>query len=404
LNTERDMPTTKRDYYEVLEVAKGASPDEIKKAYRQAALKHHPDKNPGNKEAEARFKECAEAYEVLSDPQKRAQYDHHGHEGLRGQPMHDFSHMDVHSIEDLFAAFFGGNPFGQARGGRPGGQRQGQARGYDLETQTVLTLQEVASGCERLIDYTRQDVCQTCGGTGAKPGTKRVTCRTCGGRGQVAQRGFGGMFQMISTCPHCLGQGSMVEIPCGTCDSTGKQPKKVSLKVPIPPGMHDGQTVRVRGEGEPGEGGGPRGDLHVHIRVQTHPFFVRDENNLVMQLPVSFAQATLGADLEVPTLFGKSTLRIPPGTQHGEVLVLKNLGLPDRSRGTQGHQLIQVLIEIPKKITRKQEEFLREYAKLEDLHVLPAQKNFFEKLKDYVVGTQDAAKEKEQEIKEQRNV
>jgi molecular chaperone DnaJ len=161
--------------------------------------------------------------------------------------------------------------------------------------------------------------------------------------------------------------------------------------------MHDSQTVRVRGEGEPGEGGGPRGDLHVHIRVQPHQFFVRDENNLVMQLPVSFAQATLGADLEVPTLYGKSNLRIPPGTQHGEVLILKNLGLPDRARGTQGHQLIQVLIEIPKKISRKQEDILREYAKLEELHVLPAQRNFFDKLKDYVVGTQDAAKEKHDE-------
>jgi len=392
------MPTTKRDYYEVLEVAKGSSADEIKKAYRQAALKHHPDKNPGNKDAETRFKECAEAYEVLSDPQKRSQYDKYGHEGLRGQPMHDFSHMDVHSIEDLFAAFFGG----QQRGGRPGGgapgQRQ-QGRGYDLETQTVITLQEVATGCERQIEFTKQDTCQTCGGTGAKPGTKRVTCRTCGGRGQVAQRGFGGMFQMITTCPHCMGQGSMVEIPCPTCDASGRQPKKVSLKVPIPAGMHDGQTVRVRGEGEPGEGGGPRGDLHVHIRVQAHPFFVRDENNLVMQLPVSFAQATLGADLEVPTLYGKSNLRIPPGTQHGEVLVLKNLGLPDRARGTQGHQLIQVLIEIPKKISRKQEDILREYAKMEELHVLPAQRNFFDKLKDYVVGTQDAAKEKQDEAK-----
>jgi molecular chaperone DnaJ len=207
------------------------------------------------------------------------------------------------------------------------------------------------------------------------------------------------MFQMITTCPHCMGQGSMVEIPCPTCDASGKQPKKVSLKVPIPPGMHDGQTVRVRGEGEPGEGGGPRGDLHVHIRVQQHPFFARDENNLVMQLPVSFAQATLGADLEVPTLHGKSNLRIPPGTQHGEVLVLKNIGLPDRARGTQGHQLIQVLIEIPKKISRKQEDILREYAKLEELHVLPAQKSFFDKLKDYVVGTQDAAKEKQDEAK-----
>jgi molecular chaperone DnaJ len=387
------MPSIKRDYYEVLEVTKGASADDIKKAYRKAALKHHPDKNPGNKDAEGRFKECAEAYEVLSDPQKKARYDQYGHEGLKGQSMHDFSHMDVNSIEDLFSAFFGGSPFGNRQRGGGGGQPGGRQRGHDLQTQVQISLQEVASGCEREIDYTKQDVCETCGGTGAKPGTKRIVCRTCGGRGQVAQRGFGGMFQMISTCPHCMGQGSTVDIPCATCDGGGKQPKRVVVKIPVPAGVHDGQTMRIADGGEPGDGGGPRGDLHVHIRVSPHPFFARDENNLVMQLPVSFVQVTLGADLEVPTLFGKTNLRVPPGTQHGEVLVIKNLGLPDRTRGSQGHQLIQVLVEIPKKINRKQEEILREYAKLEEIHVLPAQRSFIDKLKDYVVGTEDAKKQ-----------
>jgi molecular chaperone DnaJ len=389
-----DMPTAKRDYYEVLEVSKTATADEIKKAYRKAALKHHPDKNPGDKEAETKFKECAEAYEVLSDPEKRSRYDQYGHEGLRGTTMHDYSHMDVNSIEDLFSAFFGGDVFGGRRrgGGGGGGGGSRQTRGYDLETQTQVSLQEVASGCERQIDFTRQDVCETCHGTGAKPGTKRVTCRTCGGRGQVAQRGFGGMFQMVTTCPHCMGQGSTVEIPCEVCDGSGRQPKKRSLQVNIPPGIHDGQSLRIAGEGEPGENGGPRGDLHVYVRVKPHPFFARDENNLVMQLPVSFAQATLGAEIEVPTLFGKSTLRVPPGTQHGEVLMLKNLGLPSLRGGQTGHQLVQVLIEIPKKLSRKQEDVLREYAKLEESHVLPAQKSFFEKLKDYVVGTEEDKK------------
>jgi molecular chaperone DnaJ len=306
--------------------------------------------------------------------------------------MHDFSHMDANSIEDLFSAFFGGSPFGnRQRGGQPG--QSGRQRGHDLQTQVQISLQEVASGCEREIDYTKQDTCETCSGTGAKPGTKRITCRTCGGRGQVAQRGFGGMFQMISTCPHCLGQGSTVDIPCGTCDGSGKMPRRVVVKIPIPAGVHDGQTMRIQEGGEPGDNGGPRGDLHVHIRVAPHPFFARDENNLVMQLPVSFVQATLGADVEVPTLFGKTNLRIPPGTQHGEVLVIKNLGLPDRTRGSQGHQLIQVLIEIPKKISRKQEEVLREYAKLEEIDVLPARRGFIDKLKDYVVGTEDARKQ-----------
>ena len=395
------MPTTKRDYYEVLEIARGASADDVKKAYRKAALKYHPDKNPGNKEAEQHFKEAAEAYEVLSDPQKRYSYDQFGHEGLRGQPMHDFGNMNANSIEELFNQVFGGMFGGMGgmggMGGGPQRGRQAQGRGYDLETQTLLTLQEVATGCKRQIEYTRQEQCSTCGGSGAKPGTQRAVCRTCGGRGQVAQRHFGGMFQMVTTCPHCMGQGSMVDVPCPACDASGKMPKKVAIEVPVPAGLHDGMTVRIRGAGEAGDGGGPPGDLHVHIRVQQHPFFARDENNLVMQLPVSFAQATLGADVEVPTLFGKSNLRIPPGTQHGEVLILKNLGLPDHNRGGQGHQLVQVLIEIPKKINRKQEDILREYAKLEDINVLPAQKSFLDKLKDYVVGTEDDKKRKQDE-------
>ncbi|MCL2648648.1 MAG: molecular chaperone DnaJ [Phycisphaerales bacterium] len=393
------MPAAKRDYYEVLEVAKGASEDEIKRAYRKAAHKYHPDKNSADKDAEQKFKDAAEAYEVLSDADKRARYDQFGHEGLRGTTMHDYSHMDVNSIEDLFSSFFGGDIFGRGRG-RGGSGRQ--ARGYDLETQIVITLQEVAAGAQRDIDFTRQDICATCTGTGAKPGTKRVACRTCGGRGQVAQRGFGGMFQMVSTCPHCMGQGSTVETPCDACDGSGRTPQKRVLKVTVPAGIHDGQSLVVRGEGEPGDHNGPRGNLHIHVRVKEHPFFLRDEDNLIMQLPISFAQAALGADVEVPTLFGKSNLRIPPGTQHGEVLHLRGLGLPNHRSGIQGHQLIQIMIEVPKRLTKRQEELLREYAAIEEKHVLPQQKSFFEKLKDYVVGTQEEQKEKQQERETQQ--
>jgi molecular chaperone DnaJ len=382
------MPTAKRDYYEVLEVSKTSSPDEIKRAYRKAAHKFHPDKNPGDASAEIKFKECAEAYEVLSDPDKRSKYDQYGHEGLRGAAMHDYSHMDVGSIEDLFSAFFGGG-----RRGPAGAGANRQSRGYDLETQVQLSLQEVAKGASRDIDFTRQDICPTCTGSGAKPGTKRVNCKTCGGRGQVAQRGFGGMFQMVTTCPACMGQGSTVETPCPSCDGSGRTPQKRTLNVKIPPGVHDGQSLVVRGEGEPGENNGPRGNLHIYIRVKEHPFFLRDEDNLVLQLPISMAQAALGADLEVPTLFGKSNLRVPPGTQHGEVIVLKGLGLPNTRGGQQGNQLVQVLLEVPKKLTKRQEELLREYAAIEESHVLPQQKSFFEKLKDYVVGTEDDAKE-----------
>jgi molecular chaperone DnaJ len=379
------MPTAKRDYYEVLEISKTATVEDIKKAYRKAALKHHPDKNAGNKEAEQKFKEAAEAYEVLSDPEKRHRYDQHGHDGLRGTTMHDYSHMDVSSIEDLFSAFFGGAA-GQRRGGGGGPAGPRQTRGYDLETRVEISLQDVAQGAKRDIDFTRQDTCNTCKGTGAKPGTQRTPCRTCGGRGQVAQRGFGGMFQMITTCPACMGQGTMVDTPCPECDASGKTPQKRTLEVQIPAGIHDGQAIRVRGEGEPGDNGGPRGDLHVYVSVTPHPFFQRDENNLVMQLPVGYAQAALGADVEVPTLFGKSNLRVPPGTQHGQVLRLKQLGLPDIRGGSQGDLLIQVVIEVPKKLTAQQEKLLRDYADTEEKHVLPARKNFFEKLKDYIAG------------------
>jgi molecular chaperone DnaJ len=302
--------------------------------------------------------------------------------------MHDYSNMDVSSIEDLFSAFFGGMGGGRGRGGG-GGQRQ--SRGYDLETQVEITLQDVARGTKREIDFTRQDVCDTCSGSGAKPGTKRTACRTCGGRGQVAQRGFGGMFQMITTCPACMGQGTMVDTPCPTCDGSGKTPQKRKLEVTIPAGIFDGQAVRVRGEGEPGDNGGPRGDLHVYVRVKEHPFFQRDENHLVMQMPIGFAQAALGTDVEVPTLFGKSTLRIPPGTQHGQVLRLKQLGLPDLRGGHQGDLLIQVLIEVPRRLSKEQEKLLREYAETEEKNVLPARKSFFEKLKDYLVGDIDAS-------------
>jgi len=371
------MPT-KRDYYEILSVSKGASDDEIKKAYRQAALKNHPDKNPDDHTAEKRFKEAAEAYEVLSDKEKRQRYDQYGHDGLRGTPVHDYSHIPV---QDIFDMFFGG----RGGGGQQGRHSNQATRGYDLETQVEITLQEVAQGCQRTIDFTRQDLCDTCGGSGAKPGTKRRLCSTCGGRGQVMQRGFGGMFQMVTTCPACMGQGSTVNELCPACDGNMRVPKKHTANVPIPSGIHDGQAVRIRGEGDPGDRGGPNGDLHVYVRIKEHPFFQRDDNNLILQLPISFAQAALGGDIEVPTLFGKSNLHVPPGTQHGQVLQLRGLGLPELHSGNTGNLLIQVLLEVPRKLSKKQEQILREYAETEELHVSPARKSFFEKLKSYLV-------------------
>ncbi len=380
------MPT-KRDYYEVLEVQRSASADEIKKAYRQAALKFHPDKNQGDKASELKFKEAAEAYEVLSDQDKRARYDRHGHEGLRGTPMHDYQHMGYQDIMSVMEEMFGMGT-GQRRGG---GQRQG--RGYDLQAEIEISLKDVAQGAERTIEFTRQEICERCTGSGAEPGTKRRVCATCGGRGQVAQRGFGGMFQMVSTCPACMGQGSVVDKPCRDCDASGRMPKKKSIAVKVPAGVHDGQSLIVRGEGEAGERGGPAGDLHVYVHVAAHQFFQRDENNLVMHLPVSFAQAALGADVDVPTLFGKSNLSIPAGTQYGQVLTLKGLGLPNLRGGSNGHLLVQVVVEVPKKLGRQQEELLRKYAQLEDINLHPAQKSFFDKLKRYLVGDEPESPE-----------
>ncbi len=375
---------SKRDYYEILTVQRNATSDEIKRSYRQAALKFHPDKNPGNKEAEHKFKECAEAYEVLSDPEKRKLYDAYGHDGLRGAAVHDYQHMETDDIFSIFNDILGG------RGGGRGG-RAGRGRGFDLETEVVVTLQEVAKGCEREIEFTRQETCSLCKGSGAREGSKRRICSTCGGQGKVAQRGFGGMFQMVTTCPSCLGQGSMVDKPCPQCDGAGLCPAKRTVKVHIPSGIHDGQAVGVRGEGELGEAGGHRGDLHVYVRVKEHPFFQRHENDLIVQVPISMVQAALGAEVEVPTLFGKSTLHVQPGTQHGDVIKIKGLGLPDIQGGRQGNLLAHVLLEVPRKLSRRQEQLLREYADLNEQSVLPAQKNFFEKLKDYLVGDEDAA-------------
>jgi molecular chaperone DnaJ len=374
---------TKRDYYEILEIQRQASSEEIKKAYRKAALKFHPDKNPGDKEAEIRFKECSEAYEVLSDSDKRSRYDQYGHDGLRGSAVHDYQNMQYDDIFSMFNDIFGG------MGGGRSGQSRRHARGFDLETMTEISLQDVARGCEREVEFTRQDLCKTCEGTGAKPGTKRKICSTCGGRGQVVQRGFGGMFQMVGTCPACMGQGSTVDKPCPDCSGGGRSPLNRKIIVKIPAGIHDGQAVRVRGEGEPGDSGGNRGDLHVYVKVKEHPFFHRREDDLLVEVPISIAQAALGADVEIPTLFGKSSLHVSPGTQPGQVLTVKGLGLPDLRGGRTGNLIAAISVEVPRKLNKKQEQLLREFAATEARDVLPARTSFFDKLKDYLVGTQE---------------
>lgn len=375
------MATTKRDYYEVLGVTREADAEEIKRSYRRLAMKYHPDRNHSNKaEAEIHFKECAEAYEVLSDEQKRKRYDQFGHQGVSGQ--HDFSHMDVGDIFSMFDDIFGGAFGGRAASGRT----RGPARGFDLETQVELSLNEVALGAEKTIEFERQDTCETCRGTGAKPGTQPVVCVQCGGQGRVAQQGFGGMFRMVTACPNCRGRGSVVRDHCVSCGGSGRQVRHRVLTVKIPPGVHEGQAVRISGEGEAGEGGAPSGDLHVYIAVKPHPIFTRHNNDLVCQVPISFTFAALGGKIEVPTLKGREQLEIPPGTQHGEVFKLKGKGIPDARSYRNGDEVVQILIEIPKKLTDKQKTLLREFASLEDHNTLPQRKGFLDKLKQVITG------------------
>ena len=363
----------KRDYYDVLGVSRSATADEIKLAYRRMAMKYHPDRNrEAAPEADGQFKACSEAYEVLSDPEKRSRYDRFGHEGMRGVGMHDFSHM---GFEDIFSMF--GDIFG-------GGGRQRVQRGYDLETGVELSLNEVATGVERTLEYKRQDYCETCQGSGAQPGTKPQICRTCGGNGQIRQGGLGGFFQMLRTCPTCAGQGKVVVDKCRSCRGTGRQVKQRSISVKIPAGVHDGQAVRLSGEGEAGQKGAPRGDLYCYVNVKQHPFLLRDGENLLCELPVSFSLAALGGKVQVPTLDGLETLDLPSGTQAGQRLQMRSKGLPRLGASGRGDLYVQILVEIPRKLNKHQKELLQQFRKTEEkTNNFPQIKKFLDKLKGH---------------------
>ncbi len=376
----------KRDYYEVLGVERGATPEEIKRAYRKKAIQYHPDKNPGNKEAEAKFKECAEAYEVLSDPEKRKRYDQFGHDGLQGVGVRDYSRMNVEDISDMFGDIFG-DLFGDFLGRRSrGAQTRGPIRGYDLETTVELTLEEVARGTEKVIEFTRQDLCGDCGGSGAAKGKAPVRCSTCGGSGQVQRAGLGGFFQMVSTCSKCKGSGQIITEPCQTCRGTGLTPCKRTLSVKIPPGVHEGQAIRVSGEGEPGRFGGPRGDLYCYVRVKAHPFLMRKDSDLMVTVPLSFTQLALGTTIDVPTLNGTRKLKIPAGTQHGSIFRIRGQGLPDMRTGGRGDLLVQTAVEIPRRLTPEQERLLRQYAELEAGQNGSESNSFFERIRKHFGG------------------
>ncbi|NQU76391.1 MAG: molecular chaperone DnaJ [Planctomycetes bacterium] len=375
----------KRDYYEVLGLGKTAGGDEVKRAYRRLALKFHPDNYKGDKaEAETKFKELAEAYEVLSDPAKRQCYDRYGHEGLRGAGMHDFSSMGFGDIFSMFEDIFGGMP------GVGSKRRRGPRRGYDLEAEVTLSLEELATGVDKTLEFERNDYCKHCSGSGAKPGTQPKPCPTCGGHGQVQQamQGFFGTGVRITPCPVCHGRGNRIETKCPKCNGTGRQRTNRVLTVHVPAGVHEGQAVRLRGEGEPGDNGAERGDLHCYVRVRQHPLLGRDGNNLICQVPISYTQAALGGQVDVPTLSGTELMDIPAGTQHGEVFTLRKRGLPDIRTGRPGHELVQVVIEVPRKLTKKQEELLNQLAQTEEKDSHPAKKSFMDKLAAYF-GTRE---------------
>ena len=374
----------KRDYYEVLGVARTASDGDISVSYRKLALKYHPDKNPGDDEAVKLFKEAAEAYEVLIDPTKRARYDQYGHAGVDG-PGGGAPHFgDVNDIFQAFGDIFGEGMFGDIfGGGRRGGGRRAQAKGGDVRADVTLDLLEAARGTTKNVTFRRNQRCGTCKGTGAKPGSKPETCRYCGGRGQVVQAS--GIFRVQTTCPSCRGAGSTIKDPCGTCHGAGYTAETVNREISIPAGV-DGQTrLRLSGEGDPSPAGGPPGDCYCFITVNEHSLFQRDGQNLICRLPISYSQAALGAEVEVPTLDGPEEMKIPAGTQPGDVFRLRGRGMPDPRSRSLGDLLVQVNLEVPKTLSEKQQQLLRELAKEEHANVSPQRKSFFDKLRDYFV-------------------
>lgn len=365
-----------RDYYEILGVQKTADQDTIKKAYRKLAMQYHPDKNPGNKEAEDKFKEAASAYEILSNPQKRQQYDTYGHRAFQGGGGGDGFHGGFTDINDIFESFgdIFGDFFGQAGGGRQS-QRSSNRRGSDLRYLLEVKLEDVLEGTEKEISFETEDNCKPCSGTGADPKHGMETCGTCGGRGQVVRSQ--GFFQMATTCPTCRGSGKKIKKPCASCDGQGRVAARRKLKVKVPAGVDNGTRLRISGEGEGGYGSGPQGDLYVEIRVANHGTFEREGQNLYSEVKISYSQAILGTEVEVKTLEEKETLKIPPGTQSGSQIELSKKGLPSLRSPARGHIYYEVKIEIPKKLKPEEEEKLREIAGIRGEKVLDKKKGFF---------------------------
>jgi len=354
----------KRDYYEILGVNRDAEMGEIKKAYRQCALKYHPDRNQGDKQAEDQFKEASEAYEVLSDPQKRQIYDSYGHAGLEGSGFRGFSGVEdvFSSFGSIFEEFFGGGGFPGFDFGFGGGKRKNRARqGADIRHDIKISFEEAVHGTEKEISVTRQARCSVCGGSGAAEGTSRETCKTCGGRGQVAHSQ--GFFVIQTTCPKCRGEGSTIAKPCGECRGHGQVRESKKLKVKVPAGVEHGMSLILRGEGEAGENGGHSGDLYVVISVAQSETFRRDGDDARVKLQLSFPQAALGTKIKVPTIYGEDEIEIHSGIETGEYIRIKGKGFPNVHSGRKGDQIVEIFVRTPKKLSRKQKELLEEFLK-----------------------------------------
>ena len=358
--------STKRDYYEVLGVDKNADAQALKKAYRKLAMKYHPDRNPDNKEAEEKFKEINEAYEVLSDDDKRRTYDQFGHEGVNGQGGfggQGFGGQGFGGFEDIFGDMFGdifGGGFGGSRA-----RRRGTERGSDIRHSINITFEEAAFGKKTSIKVNRSEECSECNGSGAKPGTSKKTCPTCNGAGEVrtVQRTPFGNIASSRTCSTCEGEGEVVESPCPKCSGKGSTRKVKTIEVDIPAGIDDGQMIKLSGQGEIGSKGGARGDLYLIVNVAPHPLFTREGNDIHFEMPITFVQAALGDEIEVPTLDGKVKYKVPEGTQTGTVFRLREKGIPRLRGNSRGDQYVKVVVDVPKKLNEAQKDILREFAK-----------------------------------------
>ncbi len=371
----------KRDYYEVLGVDKNASDDEIKKAYRKLAKQYHPDLNKDNPEAAEKFKEAAEAYGVLSDSEKKSRYDQFGHAGVDGNGFGGgggFGGFDGFDMGDIFSSFFGGGFGGSTR-------RNGPVKGRNIQQAVELTFEEAAFGCKKEITLIRMESCPECSGSGAKKGTSPVTCGQCNGTGQMrsVQHTPFGQFASTTTCSKCNGNGTIITTPCEHCSGSGKIRKTRKLEVNIPQGIDHGQSVSVRGQGEAGSKGGPAGDLLITVYIKKNPVFTREGTTVYVDVPITFVQASLGCEIEIPTIDGSVTQRIPEATQHGTKFRLKGKGIPYLRGNSRGDQIVRVIVEIPRSLSSRQREILEEFAKESNEKNYNQRKKFTDKIKDY---------------------